>query len=501
MFGAMGPELLKLITAELAAALVGGVVSRIHQPDEKTIILRVFARGVEHRLLICTDPRLSRMHITKERFVNPKRPKRFCALLRSRVLNARVVAMLQMEGERLVNIVLERRLSEDRPRKEEEGGGVEVGGTVSTFTLAVELTGKSGNVILVDSRGLVLDALKHFPFESDRVVMPGVELMALPSLPPGASVKELNLDKGDFKTWNEVVDAHYSSMKNTHDSSTERTRIRRALRAAQKRLLKKQKNLWADRARAVKDESLASIGEILVSNMASIKKGMAEIEATDYTTLPPASIIVKLDKRLSPQENVQRYFTRSKKAKTALRLLKTRLPKVTSEVEYVDSLLYGLEEAEGPAELEALCDELVKGGFLKERKEVAGSKKPVTGAAKAEPFRRYTSTDGFEILCGKSGAGNDLIVKKLADKNDIWFHASGLPGSHVLIKAAGREVTDKTIREAAALAAHHSKARSAMKQEVSYTRAANVKKPRGAKPGMVTIKDYKSIKVKPKDME
>ncbi len=495
----MGPELLKLITAELKAALVGGVVSRIHQPDEKTIILRIFTRGAERRLLICTNPKLSRMHITAERFVNPTRPKRFCAFLRSRILNARVVAILQMEGERLVNIALERRVSKDGPPG--EGGDVEVGGTLETFTLAVELTGKSGNVILVDSRGLVADALKHFPFESDRVVMPGVELMALPPLPPGVSLKEAGIDKGGFKTWNEAVDVYYSSAKDTDDSSTERTRIRRSLRAAQKRLLKKQKNLWADRDRAIKDEKLAPIGEILVSAMASIKKGMAEIEATDYTTLPPASVVIKLDPKLSPQENVQRYFTRSKKAKTALRLLKTRLPKLDSEVEYVDSLLYSLEEAEGAAELEALTDELVKGGFVKRREKLAGTKKPAKAPAKAEPFRRHTSADGFEILCGKSGAGNDLIVRKMAEKNDIWFHASGLPGSHVLIKAAGREVTDSAIKEAAALAAYHSKARGAMKQEVSYTRAANVKKPRGAKPGMVTIKDYKSIKVRPKDMD
>ncbi len=304
----MGPELLKKITAELNAILVGGVVSKIHQSDEKTIIIRVFAKGKEHRLLICTDPRLTRMHITAKRPPNPRTPKRFCALLRSRILNARVVAVLQIEGERLINIALERRI----PDGEEGEGGVK------TFTLAVELTGKSGNVILVDNRGLVLDALKHFPFESDRVVMPGVELMPLPPLPPGASIKELLLDKGAFDTWNEAADAHYSALKDEGEGAGERRRIRRSLRAAQKRVLRKLQNLYGDRERALKNEGCAPLGEILVSNMGSIKRGMAEVEATDYTTLPPRKVVIELDKTLSPQENVQRYFKRSKKAKRAL---------------------------------------------------------------------------------------------------------------------------------------------------------------------------------------
>ena len=107
------------------------------------------------------------------------------------------------------------------------------------------------------------------------------------------------------------------------------------------------------------------------------------------------------------------------------------------------------------------------------------------------------------MLCGKSGAGNDMIVKECAHKEDIWFHASGMPGSHVLIKVAGRrdELTKKTIEEAASFAAWHSKARAAGKVEVVYTEAKHVRKPPGAKPGMVTISAFKSIRVRPRDME
>jgi len=112
-----------------------------------------------------------------------------------------------------------------------------------------------------------------------------------------------------------------------------------------------------------------------------------------------------------------------------------------------------------------------------------------------------TSSEGFEMLCGKSGAGNDLIVRRYASDDDIWLHASGVPGSHVLIKVAGRagNLTVRTIEEAASIAAWHSKNRNAKKAEVVYTEARHVKKPRGARPGMVTVKEYRTIMVEPRE--
>ncbi|CAG0927904.1 partial Rqc2 RqcH, partial [Planctomycetaceae bacterium] len=114
-------------------------------------------------------------------------------------------------------------------------------------------------------------------------------------------------------------------------------------------------------------------------------------------------------------------------------------------------------------------------------------------------IRRFTSTEGFEILCGKSGAGNDQLVTRYASGEDIWFHVKGAPGSHALIKVAGKAqaLTEVTIAEAAAIAAFYSKSRGSSKVEVIYAEAKNVKKPRGAKPGMVTVKEFKSVIVRP----
>ena len=118
---------------------------------------------------------------------------------------------------------------------------------------------------------------------------------------------------------------------------------------------------------------------------------------------------------------------------------------------------------------------------------------------KAEPIRRFVSSEGFEILCGRSGLGNDQLISKYASGEDIWFHVKDSPGSHALIKVAGKKqaLTVKTIEEAASIAAFYSKSKESGKAEVIYTEAKNVKKPKGAKPGMVTVKEYKCVVVRP----
>ena len=222
---------------------------------------------------------------------------------------------------------------------------------------------------------------------------------------------------------------------------------------------------------------------------------MREIEADDYTVYPPEKITISLDERLGPKENLEKLFKRAKRAKTAISLLRDRIPGVEKELEYLASLMYEWESIETREDVAELRGELMKEGYIKETAVAAPREEE-----RATPVRKYTSTDGFEILCGKSGAGNDLIVKEYAKDEDIWFHAAKIPGSHVLIKTAGRakELTKKTIEEAAAICAYHSKAREASKVEVIYTEARHVKKPRGAKPGMVTVREYKSIVVRPK---
>ncbi|MFQ5736759.1 MAG: NFACT family protein [Thermodesulfobacteriota bacterium] len=481
----MGPVLLKHLVEELDAELRGGVVSKVCQPDERTLVLKVFKHGATVSVLISANPAFPRMHIIKEEaFVNPPRPLRLCAYLRSRITGARIEGVIQPEGERIARIDLAKGRVPDPER----------------FTLIAELTGKSSNVILVDSEGVVLESMKRFPPETSvRAVEPGLPLAPLPSLKgAGKGEAAVEVERRGRESWNEAAERHYSALAAEQAAVAMRNALRRAIARAEKRAARKVGNLEGDRSRAQRELAFYGVGELLAANLGRASRGMTEVEAVDYTKVPPEKVAIKLDPKLSPRENMDKYFKRARKAKVALGLLKERIPRARAETEYIASLYYELDDAVGTEDLRAVEEELIEGGYIKQVRE-----KEKERAARPEPVRRSTSSEGFEVLCGKSGPGNDLIVKKYAGREDIWLHASGVPGSHVLIKVDGRrgELTKKTIEEAAAFAAFHSKARACGLVEVVYTEAKHVKKPRGAKPGSVTISAFKSIRVRPRDME
>lgn len=478
----MGPMLLKNIVEELNALLSKGVISKVQQSDERNIVLKVFVRGKDLKLLISAHPAMPRMHITEYGFPNPPRPLRFCAFLRSRLTGALIEDIHQDQGQRIVRISLKKRAD----RKEE------------SFTLIAEFTGKSANIILVDNSGIVGDSLRHFPPESyPRPVMPGIRLEPLP-LKQGAW-KEEHIEKKEGLSWNKAADLYYCGLLSAEEASGEKGIIRSAIKKACDKAKRLVENLNSDKEKAQRNLGCSKLGELILSNMHSIKKGVKEALLVDYSALPPAKALVELDQRLSPYGNAERYFKKAKKAKTALNMLGSRIAEAEAELEYLDELEYGLEEALTKQDLDELKSELVEGGYMKAL-PMEGAKAVKTRPN--EPVRKALSSEGFTLLCGKSAKGNDLIVKKYAKDKDIWLHASGVPGSHVLIKTAGKEqgLTEKTIIEAAGLAAWHSKSRKELKAEVIYTEAKNVFKPKGAHPGMVMVKEYRSIMAAPKDM-
>lgn len=479
----MGPLLLKEILAELNERLTGGVISKIRQGDERDVVLEVFVRGKSERLLISTNPASERMHLLyDEASAAAPAPKRFNAFLRSRIMNARITGFTGFPGETIAEIGLIKK----------EGGGT------LTFALVVELTGKSGNIILVDDGRVVLDALRYFPAgESERPVEPGIVLSPLPART--RTDAEDIIERIDGLTWNEAAAAHYAKAVSENKNRLRKNALRRAINAAKKRAERKLANLTGDRERAERELGYEIIGNILLSNLKSMKRGMTEVAAKDYTKYPVEEVFIQLEAKLNPMENIEKYFKRSKKARVALALLRTRIPDMETELEYIPTLLYECEDAAEAADIASLEDELIEAKYIK--RSDARELRPTP--EKAEPIRRFRTAEGFEILCGKSSAGNDLIVGRYGKDGDVWLHAHKVPGSHVLIKTAGRaaELTIETIETAASLAAWHSGAKNETKAEVIYTDARNVKKPKGAKPGMVTVREFKTLNVKPKDME
>ncbi len=479
----MGPILLKKIICELSKLLTGALVKKVDQPGERTIIIRLFTGRDEKRLMISASPSFSRMHLTVERPENPPAPPRFAALLRSRLKNGVITGISVNDGEVVATITFKAR--------------------ETTYKLVVELTGKSANIILTDAEDIIIGSLKEYPEGSARVVTQGVRLTPLPPLPPDRTAKEAFAEKtpNTDDTWNESADAFYKSIDRDKGEIESRSRLGRILKKARKKAEKKLRNLSNDKDKAHVAIEGARMGELLLTDFRSLKRGAKEAVVMDYTKDPPEEVKVPLDPALSPNENIDRIFKRAKKSKTTLKVLAERMPEVEAELEYLDTLSYELEVAEDEEGFLLVEEALSKAGYIRAAQKDTKKKRKQQGAMKrAEPVSRLKTsveTGSIEMLVGKSGAGNDLLVKRYARPGDLWFHAQGAPGAHVLLRTDGMkdEAPIGAIEEAAREAAKRSRLGTSSKAEVIYTEAKNVKKPRGARPGMVSVDSYRSILV------
>ena len=232
-------------------------------------------------------------------------------------------------------------------------------------------------------------------------------------------------------------------------------------------------------------------GDLITSNIYKMKKGMTVLVAEDYYSPEGGVREIKLDPLKTPQQNAAKYYKDYTKAKTAEIHLNEQIAKGEGEIEYLDSVLDELERAETEKDVAEIRQELTDLGYIRASKTSKREKR-----VEQKPMR-FISTSGAEILVGKNNTQNDRLTLKTAFKNDIWLHTQKIHGSHVVISTAGGEPDENTIYEAAVLAAVYSQAKDGSNVPVDYTRVRYVKKPSGAKPGMVIYTDYKTVYVNP----
>ena len=241
-------------------------------------------------------------------------------------------------------------------------------------------------------------------------------------------------------------------------------------------------------------EKYRLMGDILSANLWRAEKGMSELTAEDYVN--GGEITIKLDVRLTPAQNAQKLYSEYKKLDTAEKMLTKFIAQGEKELMYIDSVFDAASRVGSGTGSEAalyeIKHELIDTGYIRSSKTEKNSKVP-----KALPPLKFRSTDGFEILVGRNNIQNDKLTLKMALPEDMWLHTQNIPGSHVIIRAEGNDIPDSTIVEAAQLAATCSKGRNGTKIPVDYTFARFVKKPNGAKPGMVIFTNNKTILVDP----
>lgn len=243
-------------------------------------------------------------------------------------------------------------------------------------------------------------------------------------------------------------------------------------------------------------EDLRLFGELITANIYALSKGMEKASVVNYYSDNGESIEIPLNKDKSPQQNAQLYFKRYNKARTAFLYAQKEIEIIKTEITYLESVIFSIENTDGSDEVTEIRLELYEQGYTKSTGKKGKKVQPV----KALPLK-VISQDGFEISIGRNNKQNDKLTLKTARHEDIWLHIKNFSGSHVVIRTEGKEVPDSTLVEAAQVAAWFSKARLAPKVEVDYTAVRNVKKPSGAKPGMVIYVNYNTVLVTPKAPE
>lgn len=234
-------------------------------------------------------------------------------------------------------------------------------------------------------------------------------------------------------------------------------------------------------------------GDLLTANLYLIKTGDKSARITDYYSPQLEEISVPLKQNLTPSQNAQRYYKLYNKAKTAEIEAAVQLKNAYEDMEYLESTLQLAENCTNESDINAIRNELAELGYLKIKRS---AKKQTLAASKPH---HYISSDGFDIYVGKNNTQNDKLTLKFANSADMWFHTKKIHGSHVIIKLGiDKNIPERTVLEAAQLAAYYSKARNSSNVPVDYTAVKNVKKPNGAKPGMVIYDFYNTIYVTPK---
>ena len=295
-----------------------------------------------------------------------------------------------------------------------------------------------------------------------------------------------------YPTFSALMDRFYEQRENQERIRQKGQDLIRSVTNARDRTARKLANQQRELEATQDRERLRQFGDIITSNLHTMERGMATLRAMDFYAPEGGEVEIKLDPLLTPQQNAAKYYKEYNKAKTAEEMLTIQLEKGRRELDYLNSVLENITLAEGERDLQEIRQELADTGYL--RRQIKGKDKGRRLSPKPMEFR---STAGLRISVGKNNMQNDLLTCKQAFKSDIWFHTQKIHGSHVILWTGGAQPDLQSLNEAACLAAWFSQGRESGKVPVDYTPVKYVKKPAGARPGMVVYTTYETAWVTP----
>lgn len=322
------------------------------------------------------------------------------------------------------------------------------------------------------------------------LIADGSAICTLPFIPSDGS------EHVDFNSMSEAIDFFYSERASRESIKRRTSAYERTVKSAIAKLERKL-SIFADAITGEEEnERLRLWGELLTANLYAIPAKASSAVVTDYYSDPPAPIEIPLDPRLSAADNAQKYYAKYRKAKLTREHALVMREKTAEEIAYLEELLYTLSCCEGEPELNEIRAELTSAGLTAE--DSPKGKKRSASPNKLPPSKPYSfvSRDGIRILVGKNNRQNDKLTLETANPDDIWMHVKDEHGSHVIVRCSGN-APDATLYDAAMLAAYYSKARGSANVPVDYTEVKYVKKPSGAKPGMVVYTHQHTVFVTP----
>jgi predicted ribosome quality control (RQC) complex YloA/Tae2 family protein len=295
-------------------------------------------------------------------------------------------------------------------------------------------------------------------------------------------------------SFSRLLDLFYSKTEHSDRMRQKTQTLRKSLTTLRERTLRKLELQRKEYESTLDRESLRQKGDIVTANLHAISRGQTLLRTEDFYH-DMVEIEIPLKPELSPQQNAARYYKEYTKAKNGEKILSQQIRQGELEADYLGAVLDELSRVENEADLAEIRMELEQGGYVR-RESKKQQKQPKTQPVRPMEFR---SSDGYTIYVGKNNRQNDLLSLKMARKDDLWLHIQKFHGTHVIIVCGGTEPPDQTITEAAQLAAFYSQAREGQNVPVDVTPVRFLKKPNGAKPGMVVYDKYRTVIVTPEE--
>ncbi len=476
----MNESTLEKICAELASILVG-------QKFGKIFTLSRFRLAIDFRLndsgylLISAEPSAPKMYLIKRRLRDLEKQSKnsmpFVLGLRKRLANSVLQAIEKFENERVIRFAFLARN--------------EIGQT-EKYTLIVQLTGRSANIFLLDERDFIIDAMRENVGEGQEIA----NKYAIPKSSKPKTTDEASFPQGDFETLSEAIDIHAQEIEREKIFQAKANSAQVNLKKEIAKREKLEKNLKKDLENHGNADSWKKFGDLLLANLATARREGDKVFVSDFYDENVPTIEIEVEKNLSISEAAEKFFKRYTKARNAKAEIEQRLSVVEAEIEKLKQQKQILDDAIAEKDEDILAE------FFDEKLEKLPTKTKQKQTENFKGARNYISSDGFEILVGKGAKDNDFLTFRVAKSVDLWLHAADYSGSHVVVKNPNRkEIPNKTLLEAAQVAAFFSRARSETKVAVHYTQKKFVNKPKGAVAGLVSLASFKTILVEPKMIE